>query len=319
MLKISICIPNYRRPLDLLKAVEDCQKQTVAPYEIIVQDDNSPEKELGIIKKNLPKNIIFIQNRKTLGMIENVNSVIKRAKGDYVAVVHNDDRLSSRYLEEICYWIKKYPSFNIYTTNGIGLNRNGKITGEFRLFPKSKAMKRGEGIKHIWQHDYFTLISINGTSIYKKSFIKKNLFDDRLHTEADLSNSLGFLKKEDIFYIDRPVYFVGLNENQESSKNKLQSSSLNRYIENCYRIYKSYAKDFKDIPFFLQKIKAMYFLALLLKYGYKMKDIRRMLELNSPKEISSVLILIPLLMLNFLTKKIGFFINYRNIAKFKPS
>lgn len=318
MLKISICIPNYRRPLDLLKVINDCNRQTVAPYETIVQDDHSPQKEFNIIKKNIPKNIVFNSNLKTIGIINNVNKTIKKAKGDYIAIVHNDDRLSNRYIEEICYNIEKHPSYNIYTTNGIGINQEGKIVGELRLFPKNTIIKKGVGIKSIWQHDYFTFITINGTTVYKNSFINKNFFDNKYDTEADLSNALGFLKKEDIFYIDKPIYFVGLNENQESSKNKLKSASLNRYVKSCYRIYKTHAEDFKNIPFFLTKIKTMYFLALFVKYGYKLGDIRRMLELYKTEDIFSVFFLIPSFMINFLAKKISFFMNYRNIIKFKP-
>lgn len=319
MLKVSICIPNYRRAFDLLKVISDCEKQTVSPYEIIVQDDHSPQKEFNIIKKNISKNIIFNSNFKTIGIINNVNKVIKKAKGDYIVIVHNDDRLSNRYIEEICYWIEKHPSYNIYTTNGIGINQNEKIVGEFRLFPKNTSIKKGTGFKSIWQHDYFTFLSINGTTIYKSSLIKNNLFNKNFDTEADLASALKFLRKEDIFYIDKTVYFVGLHRNQESNRKKLKRSSLNKYIENCYRIYKTSEKDCKNVPFFMSKIKTMYALTLLIKYRYNIKEVLQILELNSAKEIASIFFLAPSLLLQFLIKKIRFLMNYSNIMKFHPA
>lgn len=318
MLKISICIPNYRRPFNLLKVIGDCEKQTVAPYEIIVQDDHSPKKEFNIIKNNIPGNIIFNSNLRTIGIINNVNKVIKKAKGDYIAIVHNDDRLSNRYIEEICFWIKKHPSYNIYTTNGIGINQNERIVGELRLFPKNTIIKKGIGIQSVWQHDYFTFLSINGATIYESSFIKNNLFNKSFATEADLANALEFFKREDIFYIDKPVYFVGLHKDQESNRKKLRRSSLNTYIKNCYRIYKSYEKDYENVSFFMLKIKTMYALALLIKYRYKMKNITQILELNSTKDILSMFFITPSMLFQFLTKKIHFLMNYSNIEKFHP-
>ena len=71
MIKISLCIPNYNRSRSLFKVLRDCQNQTIPPYEIIVQDDRSEEKELAYIQKHLKGNKIikFGVNKVNLGKV----------------------------------------------------------------------------------------------------------------------------------------------------------------------------------------------------------------------------------------------------------
>ncbi|MBI1863531.1 glycosyltransferase family 2 protein [Candidatus Microgenomates bacterium] len=318
--KISLCIPNYNRAHDLLQVVKDCVNQTIEPYEIIIQDDRSNAEELRIIRKGLKlkKHMSFEVNKKNLGLAGNVNAVIKKAKGDYIAVVNNDDRISKYYVEEIINAIKKFPGYNVYTTNGMGMNEEGRVVGDYRLYTKDTIIRKREGIKKLWKNYVLNLITISGTSFYKSSYIKKTLFDIRLGNEADLDNALHMLATEDIVYIDKPVYYVRMHADQESTKIRATSERLLKYIQKCLQIYSKYTARFSAVPMYITQIKGVYFFQLTYKYHYDMKTVRKLLKITSFGELVSVMATIPMFIAQYALKLIKFKLYYQSYVKYFP-
>lgn len=290
---LSICIPNFNRSIHLQKLIFDLQNQTVEPYEVIISDDCSSKRELDTIKKYMPINYRLIVNKYNIGLIKNINELIKKAKGKYLAIVHNDDRLSKYYIEEFDKAYNKYPGFNIYTSNAMGINESSEIIGDYRIFEKDTVLNKLR-TKYLWDKFYFTYISITGTTIYKTSVIKNNLFEERYGNEADLEKSLYFLIHENIMYINKPLYFTLLHNDQVSRKNKLTNLSLENYITNCLDIYTSYYPYLKKcVPQYFERIKMIYFLQLFLKYNYPLKKIFALLRIKSVIELSSIMLCMP--------------------------
>lgn len=318
--RISLCIPNYNRAEDLLVVVEDCKNQTVSPFEIIIQDDKSAPDQLNIVKKGLKltKNMRFYTSRVNRGLAGNTNHVIKRARGDYLAIINNDDRISKYYVEEMLNAIRTYPDRNVYTTNGMALNRRGELVGDYRINRGDRLFSKGDAIRVLWQRYFFSIITISGTTFYKTSFIKENLFVEKYVNEADLYNSLRFLSREEVVYIDKPIYYVRLHPDQESIKNKLTEQRLERYITNCVSIYHSGARQNSSVPQYLTKVKGVYFLQLFIKYRYDLDRIKRLLKIHSNTELALIMSTIPGFILNMIQKLLLFRAYRGGYQKFVP-
>lgn len=317
--RISLCIPNYNRGHDLLKVVADCMNQTVEPFEILIQDDRSSPEELKIIKKGLKlkKNMSFGINKKNLGLAGNVNAVIKQAKGDYVAVVNNDDRVSRYYVEAITNAVTKYPGYNVYTTNGMGMIGD-KVVGDYRLFTKDTIIKKCDGVRSLWRHYFLNLITISGTSFYKTSYIKRNLFEVKYGNEADLDNALKMLANEDIVYVDMPVYYVRMHADQESTKIRATPERLKKYIQKCLLIYGKYAQRFNTVPNFMSRVKGIYLFQLTYKYHYSMKTIKKLLNIKSNRELAEVTGTVPEMLARYVQKQIAFKLRYKSYERYFP-
>ena len=89
---ISICIPAYKRIDYLQKLLDSISIQTYKDYEVIVTDD-SPDESVGNFVKNFIsiKNIRYYKNLKVLGTPENWNESIRKAKGKWIKLMHDDD------------------------------------------------------------------------------------------------------------------------------------------------------------------------------------------------------------------------------------
>ena len=96
MNKVSIIIATYHRYDLLPRAVKSALAQTHKDIEIIVVDDNPPEsKERTETEKVMSEftdsMVQYIQNIKNSGGAVTRNNGIKRATGDFIAFLDDDD------------------------------------------------------------------------------------------------------------------------------------------------------------------------------------------------------------------------------------
>lgn len=319
-IRISVCIPNYNRAKDLDDVLSDCVIQTSRPYEIIVQDDSFEQKEIKKIDRVIARynNVTFYRNKKNLGLASNVNRVIQRAKGDYVVIVNNDDRLSKYYIQEIQNAITKYPKHYVYTTNACAITDDGRVFGDYRLFETDMLIKPKIGIKNLWKNFFLNLISVSGATIYKRSYLQKNLFESELGNEADLNNALKLLSTVHIMYVNKPIYYVRMNAANTSVEVRSNHEKLESYIRNCISIYARYRSQFKGTPHYLARPKTVFFLQMKIKYHYSLQKVKEIIEVKNVSEWFEIFLLIPKYILTQIKFRLLFQIHQFSYRKYHP-
>ena len=92
---ISICIPAYKRVSFLKRLLDSIRIQTFRDFEVVLADD-SPGNEVYELSKahGLADSIRYFKNEKTLGTPENWNESIRRARGKWIKLMHDDDWFS---------------------------------------------------------------------------------------------------------------------------------------------------------------------------------------------------------------------------------
>ncbi|WP_420154391.1 glycosyltransferase family 2 protein [Siphonobacter sp.] len=94
MPKLSVCIPAYKEPALLEKALQALETQTFRDYELILTDDTPDDSVRQLAEQwqsRLP--LRYQANRPALGTPENWNSGIRLAQGTYILIHHHDDWL----------------------------------------------------------------------------------------------------------------------------------------------------------------------------------------------------------------------------------
>ncbi len=94
MPKLSVCIPAYKEPDLLEKALRALETQTFRDFEIILTDDTPDDSVRKLAERwqdRLP--ITYQSHRPSLGTPENWNAGLRLAKGKYILVHHHDDWL----------------------------------------------------------------------------------------------------------------------------------------------------------------------------------------------------------------------------------
>jgi GT2 family glycosyltransferase len=126
---ISICIPTCDRPELLKEAVLSCYAQIYRPLEIIVGDDSRSNRIsalLNAIATDTTIELRYHKNDPPLGQAGNVNDLFKRARGERIVLLHDDDLLLPDAVENLANCWTSYPEL----TAAFGKQYIISITGE---------------------------------------------------------------------------------------------------------------------------------------------------------------------------------------------
>jgi glycosyltransferase involved in cell wall biosynthesis len=90
--KVSICIPAYKQIEFLKKTLDSILIQTYQDYEIIISDDSPDNSVQHLVEQySFGSKLKFFKNAIPLGSPENWNESIRRARGEYIKILHHDD------------------------------------------------------------------------------------------------------------------------------------------------------------------------------------------------------------------------------------
>lgn len=107
MTKISVVITTYKRPMQLLEAIQSVLRQTYQAFEIIVVDGGNTFKNEVVSKGFDDKRIKYVKVEPEAvnyisykGIQHSRNVGCKKAKGEYIAMLDDDDRWEKDKLEK---------------------------------------------------------------------------------------------------------------------------------------------------------------------------------------------------------------------------
>jgi glycosyltransferase involved in cell wall biosynthesis len=136
-MKVSVIITTYKRPHYLSEAIGSVLKQSLRDFELIIVDDDPDGKEVEkIILSYRDPRIIYIKNKENFGGAKSLNIGLKRAKGEYIAVLDDDDIwLNINKMEKQVSLLEKRSDYAMIGTGSITVDSNNekeiiKTTGE---------------------------------------------------------------------------------------------------------------------------------------------------------------------------------------------
>ena len=99
-LKFSILIPTYNGASVIGETLRSLLSQSFQNFEIIIQDDASKDNTVEVVKAFDDPRIKIFKNEKNLGYPGNLESLSKKAAGDIIYLMGQDDILGEGALEE---------------------------------------------------------------------------------------------------------------------------------------------------------------------------------------------------------------------------
>lgn len=160
---ISVVIPVYNAEKYLADAVESVLQQTIPPSEIILVDDGSTDSSVKVAEKFIPDIILIKQQNKGISGARNTG--IRRAKGDILAFIDNDDLWPPDHIEQLLTLLQERKELHMafgYVQQFI----SGDIEGKSGRIPEGQEIMPGY---------------VAGASLTKKMvFDNVGLFDENL-------------------------------------------------------------------------------------------------------------------------------------------
>ncbi|MGO3706851.1 MAG: glycosyltransferase family 2 protein [Mesonia hippocampi] len=115
MPKFSVVIPLFNKEKFILSTLKSVMNQNFKDFEVIIVDDGSTDKSAEIVNAFTDKRInYFYQENKGAATTRNV--AIKKASGDFIALLDADDYWYPSYLEEQNRLIENYKDEAVFAT-----------------------------------------------------------------------------------------------------------------------------------------------------------------------------------------------------------
>lgn len=136
MKKFSVIIPTYKVEKYIAAAIESVIAQTYQNFEIIVVDDDSPDRSVEICQQFTDSRIKIV-SQKNRGLAGARNTGIRHAQGDYIALLDGDDLWLPEKLEKHFEHLENSPSVGISFSRSAFIDEAGNPLGTY-LMPKLK-------------------------------------------------------------------------------------------------------------------------------------------------------------------------------------
>jgi len=101
----------------------------VTDFELIILNDCSPEPIEAIVQQFEDNRIHYYVNEENIGavrLVENWNTCLSLAKGEYIMIMGDDDELETDYLSEFIQLINQYPQVDVYHCRSKIINDAGE-------------------------------------------------------------------------------------------------------------------------------------------------------------------------------------------------
>lgn len=129
MTKVSVVMPVYNGERFLQEAIESILDQTFKDFEFLIINDGSTDQSEEIIRKyaQIDERINLIINTKNLGIAEATNVGIAHVRGEYIALMDQDDISMPERLEKQVVFLDTHPEICAVGGNTAVLDEDGRI------------------------------------------------------------------------------------------------------------------------------------------------------------------------------------------------
>lgn len=98
--RISVCIPTFNRAALLRLSIESVLRQSFKDFQLIISDNGSTDDTESVASSFGDDRLIYMRNASNLGIRGNWNRCLDLAKGEFIAILPDDDLMKPENLLE---------------------------------------------------------------------------------------------------------------------------------------------------------------------------------------------------------------------------
>ena len=217
---VSVIMSAHNAEETIEKAINSLLDQTYANLEILLVDDFSSDRTLGICEDfdKSYENITLFRNDKNIGLTRSLNKLINKSKGVYIARQDADDVSAEGRIEKQLTFLRKH-NLDACSSRAYILESN-KITPSKSFYLPKKLVMR---IKNPFIH---------GTLLIKKKVIQEiGLYNEDFYYSQDYKLMSDLLNENfKIKIYKEPLYYLNMKGNISINQKEDQ-----KYYADCVR------------------------------------------------------------------------------------
>lgn len=230
---VSVIIATYRRPRLLPRAIKSALAQTFRDFELIVVDDASGDHTESVVASFDDTRIKYVRHDVNKGGPAARNTGIGMAKGEYIALLDDDDEWHATKLEKQVNAFKETANEVSFVYSGFEiLDEKGEVVGT--------TLPEHRGYLHM---NLLQRNMIGGSSIpliQRECFDKVGLFDESLTSCQDWDMWLRIAREFEFDYVPEVLAKGYLHGDQISENFAAMIPGRTRIIEKHMAFFSNY-------------------------------------------------------------------------------
>jgi len=170
---VTVAIPTCNRCSYLGTAISSVLDQTMGDLELLVIDNASTDSTEALAKSFCDRRLQYFRNDQNIGIIENWNRAIELAKGDYLIILGDDDRLTNSFLEESVRVHKAHPNVGLSFSHCNKVDQDGRYIRQWGYDFMPAGLARGVDYLY-WTLHYEACLTNSSTALLKTSVLRKH-------------------------------------------------------------------------------------------------------------------------------------------------
>ena len=222
----SIMIPTYEgNPEYIRETIRSVLTEDMGPdkMQITLVDNGSVKNDFkALVEEEGKGRVEYYRHPETIKYLDNFNSCIDMARGEYVHLLHDDDTV------EPGFYTKVEAAFTLHPEIGYAFTRHKFMNQDGKVFTLSPLEKKQPGILEDWVDVIATKQSIYYASVVvpKSVYLREGSFNNTFNTCAeDWEMWVRLATKYPVYYIPEPLASVRIHSNS-MSKSLFQSGAL---------------------------------------------------------------------------------------------
>ncbi len=216
---ISVVIPTYNRAKLVPRAIESVLRQTLEDFELLVVDDGSTDNTKEVVEgyARQDKRVTYISQENSGGPARPKNTGIKASKGEYIAILDDDDEwMEDKLLVQFRHFKQsKNPKLRMVGCDMVIVDTETKPVhsaspsetgGEENNY---RVLRYANHLRQLLLRDY---MGPGSCMLYPKAvFGEVGFFDERLKRGQDRDMRIRIAERFDIEFVDDYLvrYYVG--------------------------------------------------------------------------------------------------------------
>lgn len=244
VVKISVILPTYDGEEFLCEAIESVLNQTFKDFELIIVFQPSGDRSQEILEEFNDPRIHIVMTEPGIPRCYNIG--LDHAKGEYIAILDDDDIYVPTKLEVQNRFLDENNDYIAVTSSTIIINEDGLPTSNI-----TRTLKQGEqsGFNFLFIHDYYFP---HPSIMFRRTDIR---YDERFTISAEIKFCLQLFYKKKVFHNNEPLVLT-----RRSGRSVMKEHSLEERFRSNLSIKKE-VKDELDISLmkYLKSISNDYF------------------------------------------------------------
>ena len=217
--KVSVCMPVYNGGDYITDSIKSVLTQTYKSFNLIVCDNCSTDNTGEIVRNFNDPRLIYMRNKKNLGLVGNHNRCLELANGEYIYFLHHDDIMLPDNLALKVSILDEHPNVGFVHSDVLFMDKNGEQLNISRFNAKRDYIEDGIKAfeKYIMNMPVGASFFIGAVLARRDCYLKLGSFNPLLRYAEDSEMWMRILLFYDVACIGKPLVTYRLHDKMASA------------------------------------------------------------------------------------------------------